>query len=126
MNPFTTMVDDTLKLGRDWQSFWEARTAQMLDEAVKSQQFVQAMTRSLEQAIDGRKLLNQQIDRIAEVCQLVTRKDLDTINRQLFDQSFRLEQVAQTTTAMLEEMRRQTELLAKLADAKPRRKNGEA
>jgi hypothetical protein len=109
------MFNDTMKMTRDWQSFWENRTAQMLEEMVKSQNFVHAMTRSLENAIDTRQLINSNVERFSQLFQIVSKKDLDALNRQVFDQSFRLEQVTQTLTAIQDEMRRQTELLARIA-----------
>ncbi len=115
MENFETMFNDTFKAAREWQSFWENRTAQMLDEMVKSQQFVNAMTKSLEQSIDAREVINTNVERWAQLFQQVTKKDFDTLNRQVFDQSYRLEKVTQTLTSIHEEMRRQTELLARIA-----------
>jgi hypothetical protein len=87
------LVQEFYKSTREVQSFWEQRFAEMLDEAVKSQHFVQAMTKSLEASLDIRKMLDSSIGRWAEFYQVVTRKDLAILQQQMFDQNHRLEKV---------------------------------
>ena len=88
------IFDEAMKATREVQALWETRTAQMLDEFVKSQTFVNAMTTSLEQSLDARKSFDTAMTRWAELFGIVTKKDINLINQQLYDQNAKLEKIA--------------------------------
>jgi len=117
-----TMYQEALKAGKEWQSFWENRTSQILDEWVKSQNFVQAMTRTLEHSLDARKLFDTNMERVAEFYGFVTKRDLDLVNQQVYDGNARLERLAQTMDEIKTLLREQNDLLAGSPSAAARKK----
>ena len=87
------MMQEIVKSTRDIQSFWENRFAQLMEEMVKSQNFVDAMTKSLESSLDLRRLIDSSMGRWAEFYQIVTKKDVALLQQQLYDQGFRTEKM---------------------------------
>jgi len=87
------MMQEIVKSTRDIQSFWENRFAQLMEEMVKSQNFVDAMTKSLESSLDLRRLIDSSMGRWAEFYQIVTKKDVALLQQQLYDQGFRMEKM---------------------------------
>jgi len=86
-------MQEIVKSTRDIQSFWENRFAQLMEEMVKSQNFVDAMTKSLESSLDLRRLIDSSMGRWAEFYQIVTKKDVALLQQQLYDQGFRMEKM---------------------------------
>ncbi len=103
------MFQECIKAGRDVQTFWENRIAQTMDEFAKSQTFVNTMTRSLEQTLDARKIWETNLNRLAETCQFVTKRELDEINRRLYDQNAYLDKITTQLAGISEQIRLQTE-----------------
>lgn len=95
------LMQEMMKSTKDLQTFWENRFAQLMEEMVKSQNFITAMTRSLEGSLDLRRLIDSAMGRWAEFYQVVTKKDLALIQQQMYDQSVRLEKMV----ALLETIR---------------------
>lgn len=89
------LFDDYLKATRDMQKMWENSVSQMMEEFVKSQTYVHAMASSLEASLDSRKMFDNTINRWADLFGIVTKKDVDTINRQVYDQNVRLEKMVE-------------------------------
>jgi len=87
------MMQEIVKSTKDIQSFWENRFAQLMEEMVKSQNFVDAMTKSLESSLDLRRLIDSSMGRWAEFYQIVTKKDVALLQQQLYDQGFRTEKM---------------------------------
>ncbi|HEY9068998.1 MAG TPA: hypothetical protein PLP29_11180 [Candidatus Ozemobacteraceae bacterium] len=106
------LFQEYLKAGRDVQTFWENRIAQSMDEFAKSQTFVNTMTRSLEQMLDARKIWETNLNRWAEVCQFVTKRELDEVNRRLYDQNAYLDKITTQLAGIADQLRTQTETLA--------------
>ena len=92
------IFDEAMKATKEVQALWETRTAQILDEFVKSQTFVNAMTTSLEQSLDVRKSFDTSLSRWAELFGVVTKKDINLINQQMYDQNVKLEKIASLLT----------------------------
>ncbi|MBP7633646.1 hypothetical protein KBA41_05725 [Candidatus Ozemobacteraceae bacterium] len=103
------LFQEYLKAGRDVQAFWENRIAQAMDEFAKSQTFVNTMTRSLEQGLDMRKMWETNLNRWAETCQFVTKRELDEINRRLYDQNVYLDKITTQLADIAGQVRTQTE-----------------
>lgn len=95
------LMQEMMKSTKDLQTFWENRFAQLMEEMVKSQNFITAMTKSLEGSLDLRRLIDSAMGRWAEFYQVVTKKDLALIQQQMYDQSVRLEKMV----ALLETIR---------------------
>jgi len=89
------IFEESVKAMKEVQSFWENRTAQMFDEFVKSQTFVSAMTKAMESGLDGRKVFQTNMSRWAEIFGVVTKKDIDTLNQQMYDQNVKLDKMVQ-------------------------------
>ncbi|NLI75940.1 MAG: hypothetical protein GX442_05790 [Candidatus Riflebacteria bacterium] len=87
------LMQEFIKSTKDIQTFWENRFAQVMEEMVKSQNFVNAMTKSLEGSLDLRRLVDSSMGRWAEFYQVVTKKDLALIQQQMFDQGVRMEKM---------------------------------
>ncbi len=87
------MMQEMVKSTKDIQTFWENRFAQVMEEMVKSQNFVTAMTKSLEGSLDLRRLIDSSMGRWAEFSQVVTKKDLALIQQQMYDQGIRMEKM---------------------------------
>ncbi|MBF0501038.1 MAG: hypothetical protein HQM09_12945 [Candidatus Riflebacteria bacterium] len=115
MEIMENFYQDILKNARDMQNFWENRTSQMLDEYVKSQTFIGAMTKSLESSLDARKILDASVSRWAEMFNIVTKKEFDRLNQQTYDGNVRLQKIESGIQEMTRLMERQIELLAKIA-----------
>ncbi|HOT26861.1 MAG TPA: hypothetical protein PLU72_01655 [Candidatus Ozemobacteraceae bacterium] len=103
------LFQEYLKAGRDVQTFWENRIAQAMDEFAKSQTFVNTMTRSLEQSLDVRKMWETNLNRWAETFQVVTKRELDEINRRLYDQNAYLDKITTQLADIAGHVRAQTE-----------------
>jgi len=103
------LFQEYLKAGRDVQTFWENRIAQAMDEFAKSQTFVNTMTRSLEQSLDVRKMWETNLNRWAETCQFVTKRELDEISRRLYDQNVYLDKITTQLADIAGQVRVQTE-----------------
>jgi len=103
------LFQEYLKAGRDIQTFWENRVAQAMDEFAKSQTFVNTMTRSLEQGLDMRKMWETNLNRWAETCQFVTKRELDEISRRLYDQNVYLDKITTQLADIAGQVRVQTE-----------------
>lgn len=87
------IMQEFIKSTKDIQTFWENRFAQVMEEMVKSQNFVNAMTKSLEGSLDLRRLVDSSMGRWAEFYQVVTKKDLALIQQQMYDQGVRMEKM---------------------------------
>lgn len=90
-----TLFNETLKTTKEIQSFWENRMSQLMEESVRSQTFIQAMGKSLESAIDGRKTFQTFTSRWAEMFDLVTKKDIDNLSRMMYEQNVKLDRIVQ-------------------------------
>jgi hypothetical protein len=95
------VMQEFMKSTKDIQTFWENRFAQLMEEMVKSQTFVNAMTRSMESSLDLRRLIDSSMGRWAEFYQVVTKKDLSLVQQQMYDQGLRTEKMLN----VLEEIR---------------------
>ena len=110
---------------KDWQenlnkmqSFWEARMSETMDEFVKSQNFIQALTKSMEGSLEMKKVMDDTLSRWADFYQVVTKKDLAILQQQMFDQNAKLER----TISVLEEIRDSIETIGSdSASEKPSR-----
>jgi hypothetical protein len=103
------IIDDTIKATREVQAMWENRTAQILDEFVKSQTFVNAMTTSLDGYLDVRKTFDTALGRWAETWGVVTKKDMDKVNQQIFDQNVRLEKILNQLSDIQDKLNKQAQ-----------------
>ncbi|MFZ2957173.1 MAG: hypothetical protein WA705_09805 [Candidatus Ozemobacteraceae bacterium] len=119
METIENFYQDAFKNARDIQNFWESRTSQILDEFVKSQTFVGAMTKSMESALDTRKIFDTSISRFTEMFDIVTKKEIDRLNQQAYDGNLRLQKIEMGMQQMTRLMERQVELLATIARIQP-------
>ncbi len=87
------IMQEIAKNTKDVQNFWETRMSQWMEECVKSQDFVGAMTKSLESSLDFRKMIDSSMTRWAEAFHIVTKKDVATLQQQMFDNNLRLEKM---------------------------------
>ena len=123
MESMENWYQDTLKATRDWQTFWETRTSQMLDEFVKTQSFVQTMNKSLDVALDFRRTFDTMITRWAQTFGMVTKKDFDTLSQQGYDGNVRLEKLDLGLQEIRRLLERQNELLETMANAQTKKRN---
>lgn len=117
MESMESWYQDTLKVTRDWQNFWESRTSAMLDEFVKTQSFVQTMNKSLEVTLDARRTFDTMITRWAQTFGMVTKKDFDTLSQQGYDGNVRLEKIDLGLQEIRRLIERQNEVLGTLSAA---------
>lgn len=117
------IFEESMKAMKDVQSFWENRTAQMFDELVKSQTFVSAMTKSLESSLDSRKVLQTNMSRWAEIFGVVTKKDIDIMNQQVYDQNIKLDKIVQILSEIKENTGPGKVVEPVRSEEKPARKN---
>ena len=81
------------KMAHDAQKFWENGMTQAFEEMTKSQVFLNLMSKSMESALNSRKIFDNVLSQWSDLFQIPNKKDADDINRQIFDINFRLEKM---------------------------------